>query len=78
MASASDGEIWRFAQENGFVVISKDEDFFFLASRATSETQFVWIRLGNCRTSRLLTAIGAIWERVEARLQAGDQIVEIR
>jgi hypothetical protein len=34
--------------------------------------------LGNCRTKALLAAFEGIWLRIEARLRAGERIIEIR
>lgn len=73
-----DREVWRFAAERGAVLISKDEDFFHLAGRRGAVVQLVWIRLGNCRTRALLTAIGKAWPRILACLEAGDRVVEVR
>ena len=75
---ASDREIWRYAAEHQMVVISKDEDFFRLAEQPGAAVQLVWVRLGNCRTSQLLSAIEGAWPRIQAHLESGDPVVEIR
>jgi predicted nuclease of predicted toxin-antitoxin system len=76
--AASDAEIWRYASQRGSVVISKDEDFLYLASRAESTARFVWVRLGNCRTHALLQVFDRVWPRVEEALERGERVVEIR
>ncbi len=78
LAAASDAEIWRCAHETERIVISKDEDFLYLASRAETKARFIWVRFGNCRTSALLEAMERLWPRVEASLRAGDRIIELR
>lgn len=78
LAQTSDAEIWRYAAEGEFVLISKDEDFFHRAARPDAPVQLVWIRLGNCRKQHLLETIAARWTRVCACLEAGERIVEIR
>ena len=78
LAQASDAEIWRHATENGMVIISKDEDFFHLAGLPEAWVQFIWVRLGNCRTQQLLAAFERVWSRVQACLEAGDRVVEVR
>ena len=60
------------------VLISKDEDFFQLATRPRARVQLVWVRLGNCRTPALLTAVERVWPEVLRCLAAGDRIIEIR
>jgi len=76
--TASDAEIWEYAGQRGCVVVSKDEDFLYLASRAESPARFLWVRLGNCRTSALMEAFDRLWPRIEQALLSGERVVEIR
>jgi predicted nuclease of predicted toxin-antitoxin system len=78
LAGATDAEIWEYASHNDCVVISKDEDFLYLANRPRTQARFVWIRFGNCRTKTLLAAIESLWPKVEAGLKAGDRVIELR
>jgi len=78
LASVSDSEIWRYADEGEFVVISKDEDFLYLASKGESRARFVWVRFGNCRTSALLAAIERLWPRFVQSLASSDRVIELR
>ena len=78
LADASDAEIWKYASRNDSVVISKDEDFLYLANAPSAKARFIWIRLGNCRTKALLGAIEILWPKIEAGLKAGDRIIEVR
>ena len=75
---ASDAAIWRYAHEDERIVISKDEDFFYLASREETKARFLWIRFGNCRTSALIAAIELLWPRIEESLKAGERVIELR
>ena len=78
LSDATDAVIWEYAGRNHFVVISKDDDFLYLANTRLKKARSIWIRLGNCRTSVLLDAIAAVWPRIEAGLKAGDRIIEVR
>jgi predicted nuclease of predicted toxin-antitoxin system len=78
LAEATDIEIWAYACRNDCVVISKDEDFLYLANAPRSEARFIWIRFGNCRTKALLAAIERLWPKIEAGIKAGDRIIELR
>lgn len=78
LASASDIDICRYAAANERIVISKDEDFLYLARNPEMRIQFLWVRLGNCRKQVLLAAFERLWPMIEGCLKAGDQIVEIR
>jgi predicted nuclease of predicted toxin-antitoxin system len=76
--AASDAEIWQYASQRGSVVVSKDEDFLYFASRPESTARFLWVRLGNCRTSALIEAFERLWPRIEQALVRGERVVEIR
>jgi predicted nuclease of predicted toxin-antitoxin system len=75
---ATDAEIWEYASRNDCVVISKDEDFLYLANVVSSKGRFVWVRLGNCRTKALLATIERLWPKIEAGLRAGERVIEVR
>lgn len=78
LAEAPDRSIWEFASANGFDIVSKDEDFFYLASHTQAGPRLLWIRLGNCRTHVLFEALDRVWPRLEAWLKTSERIVEIR
>jgi predicted nuclease of predicted toxin-antitoxin system len=78
LRKASDAEIPRYAAETGRIIISKDDDFFYLASVPTAQFRLLWVRRGNCRTLALLRTFEEVWPKVEAALNAGEQIIEIR
>jgi predicted nuclease of predicted toxin-antitoxin system len=46
-----DTEIWQFALENDFVIVTKDDDFEQRSVLLGSPPKVIWIRLGNCRTN---------------------------
>lgn len=48
-----DESIWRFAADNGFVIISKDSDFFHRALLRGHPPKVVHIRIGNCTTAKV-------------------------
>ena len=76
--AASDTEIWEYASQAGSVVVSKGEDFLYLANRHETPARLVWVRLGNCRTRALLEAFDRLWPRVEEALLRGERVVEVR
>jgi predicted nuclease of predicted toxin-antitoxin system len=78
LGDALDSDICRHAELQGRIVISKDEDFFYFAKQREARIQVIWVRLGNCRTSALLSAFERSWARIESCLKAGDRIIEIR
>ncbi|MGH7814378.1 MAG: DUF5615 family PIN-like protein [Candidatus Binataceae bacterium] len=59
-------------------MITKDEDFPQRASRPGAPVQIVWVRMGNCRKAALLSAFGSMLPQLQAALEAGNRVVEIR
>ena len=47
---ASDLEVWEFAQENDFILVTKDSDFHDLSLLRGTPPQVIWLRIGNCTT----------------------------
>jgi len=78
LGSASDLDICRYARSEGRTIISKDEDFFYIASQPSSAIALIWVRLGNCRTKALIASFEQLWPRIERALNAGDVVIEIR
>jgi predicted nuclease of predicted toxin-antitoxin system len=78
LAEASDAELCRYAVADERIIISKDEDFFYLASQPKAVFQLIWVRLGNCRATVLLDAFEKVWPKLEASLTAGERILEVR
>jgi predicted nuclease of predicted toxin-antitoxin system len=60
------------------VVVSKDEDFVFLANRPSDRGRLVWVRLGNCRNAALVAAFDRTLDTVVEALASGQRIIEIR
>ena len=78
LSEASDAQICRYPMEQERIIVTKDEDFFYLASRRKSLVKLLWVRLGNCRTKVLLDAFETVWPKVEACFKAGERIIELR
>jgi predicted nuclease of predicted toxin-antitoxin system len=50
LAAARDRAIWTYAAANGFVLVTKDEDFHRLSVLHGAPPKVIWIGLGNCST----------------------------
>ena len=50
LRDATDTAIWRYASQQGFVVVSKDSDFQQRSLLYGHPPKFVWLRIGNCPT----------------------------
>ncbi len=51
LGSATDQEIWAYAREHGFAVISKDDDFRSLSLVNGAPPKVIWLRIGNASTA---------------------------
>jgi predicted nuclease of predicted toxin-antitoxin system len=49
--------IWEYARANDFVIVTKDSDFADLSVLRGFPPKVIWLRLGNCTTSQIETAI---------------------
>lgn len=78
LAEASDTQIFRLAESEGYILVSKDEDFLHFVLKPGTNTGLVWVRIGNCRKQDLLEAFGRAWPRLMERLALGERLVEIR
>jgi predicted nuclease of predicted toxin-antitoxin system len=77
LRDGSDTDIWGYASENDCVLISKDDDFVTLYSRAPL-ARLLWVRLGNFRRAFLLNVFQEQWQRILARFERGERFVELR
>lgn len=79
MDTADDRDIWEHAKSHHLIIITKDEDFPLMADRQGSiPPQIVWVRLGNCRKTALLSAFTAVLPDLKALLETGQSVIEIR
>ena len=77
--AVSDSIIWQYAKERGMTIITKDEDFQFLANRQGSiPPKVVWVRLGNCRKTELLDTFAKLIPSLRELLAAGNAVIEVR
>jgi len=76
MIAATDAEIANYAQMNGCVLISKDEDFATL--RLPDRFGLLWVRCGNTTKRALLNWLQPRWSEVERLLAAGERFIELR
>jgi predicted nuclease of predicted toxin-antitoxin system len=48
MERASDTEVWQYAAQHDFTIVSKDADFHQRSLLLGSPPKVVWLRIGNC------------------------------
>jgi predicted nuclease of predicted toxin-antitoxin system len=57
LGTASDNEVWQFAKDHGFVLVSKDADFRHRSLLYGPPTKFIYLRVGNCPTSNIVRVL---------------------
>jgi len=77
LRDASDLEIWEYASKRDLILVSKDEDFVTLYSRAPTAS-LLWVRLRNCRRTVLLEAFAGSWSKIQQSFAIDHQFVEFR
>ena len=65
MAEASDTEIWEFAKNNNFCIVTQDVDFAEKSRLYGSPPKVVWLRCGNTKIST-----------VESILRSGKEAIQ--
>jgi len=63
LGGSSDAEVWLFAKDNGFTLVSKDSDFYEKSILYGHPPKVIWIRRGNC-TNRQIQLL--LRNRIEA------------
>ena len=72
-----DRDLWARALADARIVVSKDEDFLYLANQPGDAGRFLWVRLGNCRNDALLTAFARSFDTIVAAFDSGQTVVEL-
>ena len=50
---ASDDDIWTYASDHEFIIVTKDADFSELSALRGFPPQVLWLCLGNCTTAEI-------------------------
>ena len=53
MMEADDVAIWEYAKEKELIIVSKDTDFHQRSLLYGAPPKVVWLRVGNCPTSKI-------------------------
>jgi predicted nuclease of predicted toxin-antitoxin system len=74
LGASPDRDIWEYAKEHEFVIVSKDSDFSERSIVHGHPPKVVWLRVGNCTTDQvalfLLNTVDALTEFAESEEHA--------
>ena len=73
LETADDEVVWDYARDHSYTLMTKDSDFQHLSARFGPPPKVIWLRVGNVRTSDLLTFINSYDD--EIRDFAADPVV---
>jgi len=62
---SADAPLWDFARENDFVIVTKDVDFSDRSALLGHPPKVIWIRLGNCTTGEIESALRRHHQRID-------------
>ena len=54
LTHSDDTEVWNFAKQNGYTIVSKDADFHQRSLVHGYPPKFIFLRIGNCSTSAVV------------------------
>jgi len=75
--TATDDEIWSYAGEHGFVIVSKDSDFRQMAFLYGPPPKAVWLRMGNASSSEILRVFTDHRELMDVFSESEDEALLI-
>jgi predicted nuclease of predicted toxin-antitoxin system len=62
---AEDVDIWQFARDEGYLIVTKDSDFNDVVMLRGVPPKIIWIRVGNCTTATVETIIRRNYPLIE-------------
>jgi len=57
MDQDDDKDVWEFARDNGYTLVTKNSDFHDLSLLRGFPPKVVWLRIGNCTTATIESLI---------------------
>jgi predicted nuclease of predicted toxin-antitoxin system len=69
---SSDTEIWKFAKDNNFVIVTFDSDFMDLSILKGAPPKIIWLRVGNTSTIHLASIIRSKYESIKSFVESND------
>lgn len=73
-AQASDTELWQYARERNWIILTRDTDFFDRLILSGNPPKVVWVRLGNLRKSELIEVLRTKWKAIRKLIESADMV----
>lgn len=72
-----DIDIWNFAQQGGFTIVTKDSDFDNLALLFDKPPKVIGVRLGNCTTQAVEILVRTSYDDLVRFQDSTDEVLKI-
>lgn len=66
LARVADTEVWEYARQADFLIVTKDADFSDLCLLRGFSPKIIWIRRGNCKTADIEAILRNHYDNIEA------------
>lgn len=73
-----DEEIWKFALDNDFILVTKDEDFSSRVWIDRASVGLIWVTIGNCSNRTLIGVFEEKLAAIERIFSEGKSLVRIQ
>jgi predicted nuclease of predicted toxin-antitoxin system len=73
--TSTDAEIWQFAYEHTYTIVTKDSDFNDIAVFKGVPPKVIWIKLGNCRVVDIENVLKANESVIKSFIQADNSAI---
>ncbi len=64
LENKSDLEIWKYARDNNFTVVTFDSDFYDLSLIRGIPPKIIWLRIGNTKTDNIVKVLRENYELI--------------
>lgn len=75
---AKDEAIWGLAVRDGYVLVTKDEDFAEWSRLRQPAPPVLWLRIGNVKRAQIRPRLEPLLAGLRQRLEAGESLIEVQ
>ncbi|MFN6571027.1 DUF5615 family PIN-like protein [Dendronalium sp. ChiSLP03b] len=75
LIQSDDVLIWEYARANDFVIVSKDSDFHQRSLLYGHPPKFIYLRVGNCPTSKIIQVLRDNYVMINQFVDAQEQSI---
>lgn len=62
LMNRTDLEIWKYAKDNNFTIVTFDADFYDLSIIRGTPPKIIWLRMGNTKTENIIEVLHKNYE----------------